>query len=122
MREEQNFFGQMKLIENKCHVEIIRLMTEMGVTSLDISEENENCDEVSVLVYDDIDGGADKVVINKVCLVPLPIIGGYEVILVSDCGEDVNRSDMTDCNIIYVYEAVYGRYREIMRNNAMDSK
>lgn len=120
MREEQNFYRQMKLIENKCYDEIIRLMLEMDVTSLDISEENENCDEVSVLVYDDIDGGASKVVINKVCLVLLPT-NTYEVILVNDCDEEVNKSDMTDCNIIYVYEAVYGRYREMM-NNAMDSE
>lgn len=121
MREEQNFFGQMKLLENKCYDEIIRLMTELGVTSMDISEENGNCDEVSVLVYDDIDGGAYKVVINEVRLIQSPT-SGYGVILIDDCGGEVSRNDMTDCNIIYVYEAVYGRYREIMTNNAMDSK
>ena len=121
MKQKIDFYKEMKLLEFRCYDETVRIMEDAGVESLPMAEDDIE-DEVSVLLYDDCDGGATKHIVTEVRLVP-DGDGGHSLSIIDEVGEEVSPHDMADGNIVYVYEAVYGRCREISKNsNAIDSK
>lgn len=121
MKQKIDFYKEMRQLEIRCYDETIRIMEEAGIESLPLVED-EMSDEVSVLLYDDCDGGATKHIVTEVRLIRT-VNGSHGLSVIDEVGEEIGLHDMADCNLIYIYEAVYGRCREMDKNNnATDSK
>lgn len=64
MIRKTDYYKKMKSIENKCYVDIILMLEEMGISSLRLDDED--FDEVSVLTYTYCDGGAVKRIVSEI--------------------------------------------------------
>ena len=112
MIRKTDYYKKIKNIENKCYADIIRMMEEMGIVSLRL--DTEDFDEVSVLTYTEWDGGAAKRIVSEIRLESVGD-GQNTLVIIDDCDEEINRHDMASCDIIWIYEAVMGRYKKVMK-------
>lgn len=112
MIRKTNYYQKMKSIENECYADIILMMEEMGIVSLRL--DTEEFDEVSVLTYTEWDGGATKRVVSEVRLESVGD-GKNTLVILDDCDEEISIRGMVSCDIIWIYEAVMGRYKKVMK-------
>lgn len=112
MIRKTDYYKKMKSIENKCYVDIILMLEEMGISSLRLDDED--FDEVSVLTYTDCDGGAVKRIVSEIRVESVGD-GKNTLVIIDECDEEISIRDMASCDIIWIYEAVFGRYKQVMK-------
>lgn len=112
MIRKTDYYKKIENIENKCYDDIILMMEEMGINSLRLDDED--FDEVSVLTYTDCDGGAVKRIVSEIHLDSVGD-GKNTLVILDDCDEEISIRDMVSCDIIWIYEAVMGRYKKVMK-------
>lgn len=106
-----DFYKEMRAMEGRVVEEIKTLFKKAGVTQVDFPSSYDDAlysELVSVCVFNHYDGGADATVIKSV-------IYDNDTIYVKDEDDTkVNISEMTDCSVIYLYEAVYNKLTDMV--------
>lgn len=97
----QNFTEQLRTLDKTAINEILNLMELKGVTEVDVTNQNDEFDDVYAYCFDDEGHSAENILITKV-----ESQNGY-IILVDDMGIEHTPIDFHDGTFPYIYNAVY---------------
>lgn len=99
--KRHNFTEQLRNLEKTAINEILTLMELKGVTEVDMTNHDDDYDDVHAYCFDDDCYCAENILITKVISQ-----NGY-LILVDDCGIEHTPLDFHDGTFPYIYNAVF---------------
>jgi hypothetical protein len=105
----QNFTAQLRNLDKTAIYEILNLMTLRGVTEVDLTNQDNESDEVYAYCFDDDGHSAGNILIKKA---KMDINNGVSYLtLVDDEGIEHSTMDFHEGTFPYIYNAVFNKLR-----------
>jgi hypothetical protein len=106
----QNFTAQLRNLDKTAIYEILNLMVLRGVTEVDLTNQDDENDEVYAYCFDDNGHSAGNILIKKA---KMDINNGVSyLILVDDEGIEHSAMDFHEGTFPYIYNAVFNKLRD----------